>query len=66
MLAGTVYFYKNKKVIHEMDMDDFDELTEEEFLDEIKNTEADKVILISYSNNHQIKGTETILYEEKK
>jgi len=64
MLAGTVYFYKNDEIIKEMDMEDFYEFTKDEFMMIVKELQADIVMLESFSNNHQIKGSQTILYEK--
>ncbi len=66
MLAGTVYFYKNEILIEEMDIEDYYDLTKDEITEKIENLKADKVILVSFSHNHQWKGAETILYKEEK
>ncbi len=64
MLAGTVYFYKNNEVVQKMDMEDYDDLSKDEFIAEVKKLKADKVMLRAYSNNHQRKPYKEILYEE--
>jgi len=46
MLAGTVYFYNNfKRVILEMDIKDFDELSTKELFEKILELEAVKVVV---------------------
>ena len=62
-LAGTVSFYsKNGKLIKEIDLDEYYELTQKEFLEMIQEIEAHKVILHACYHNHDI-GEKTTLYE---
>ncbi len=63
MLAGTVYFYKNNKVVKKMDMYDYEDLSKDEFMKSIEEIQADKVILNAFSNNHQTNASKEILYK---
>ena len=66
MLAGTVYFYKKNEIVKKMDMENYDELSNDAFMRLVKQLQADKVTLCSFSNNHQTKAAQTILYKENK
>ncbi len=65
MLAGSIYFYKNEVVVEEMDMEDYYDLSDDEITAKIEVLKSDRVVLVGFTNNHQIKGSETILYKEK-
>ena len=66
MLAGTVYFYDETMVIlKEMDLEDYEVLTEEEFQQLIQQLNASKVTLKAFSHNHH-NGNETVLYSKNK
>ena len=64
MLAGTVYFYKNKEIVKEIDVEKYDQMPEEEFLNMVEKLKADKVILSAFYHNHQFNGNEEILYQK--
>ena len=64
MLAGTVYFYNETgKVVRELDLEAYEDLTEETFKNMIEEISAHKVMLISFSHNHH-SGVEEILYQK--
>ena len=64
MLAGTIYFYDEKEsLIKEIDLEEYDELSKDEFLQMISDLGAFKVVLNAASHNHHY-GTETVLYEK--
>ncbi len=67
MLAGTIYFYNDKEeLIKEIDVEEYDDLSEDEFKQMIDDTGASKVMLHAFYHNHH-SGTYTVLYpkEEK-
>lgn len=65
MLAGTVYFYDDRNdVLLEMDIEDYDDLSQKEFFDKILELGASKVVVKSVSNNQQSKESEIILYSK--
>ncbi len=66
MLAGSIYFYKNDELVKEIDMEDYDDLSEDKFMKLIEKLKADFVILRAYSHNCQPKPYEKILFKEKK
>ena len=64
MLAGTAYFYNGfKHVILEMDIEDFDGLSNEELFQKILEFNAVKVVLRGVSHNHQENENEQIIFE---
>ena len=64
MLAGTVYFYDEKGLlIKEIDLEEYDNLSKDAFVQLISNLGAFKVILNAVYHNHHL-GTETLLYEK--
>lgn len=64
MLAGTVYFYNEfGEVIKELDLEAYEDLTEEAFKNMIEEISAQKVVLRSFSHNHH-SGVEEILYQK--
>ncbi len=64
MLAGTVYFYnENKLLIQEIDIEEYEDLTKEEFQILIDKLGASKVTLDAYYHNHH-SGKVTVLYED--
>ena len=66
MLAGTVYFYDDfKRVIIEMDIEDYDELSTREFFDKILELGAVKVVVRGCSHNHQDEMSGSILYSKR-
>ena len=66
MLAGTVYFYDEAmEILKEMDLEDYEDLTEEAFQKLIQQLNAIKVTLNAFSHNHH-SGKETILYSKNK
>ena len=65
MLAGTVYFYNDKnEIIKEIDVSEYDKMTQDEFNETIEKLNASKVVLNAVYHNHHL-GTETILYPKK-
>ena len=66
MLAGTVYFYNEKEeLIKEIDVEEYDDFSEDEFEQMIDDTGVSKVILRAYYHNHH-SGTDTVLYPKDK
>ena len=66
MLAGTVYFYNEfKRVILEMDIEDYEGLTKREFFDKILELGAVKVVVRGFSHNHQDEASGSVLYSER-
>ena len=65
MLAGTIYFYNDKEeLMKEIDVEEYDDLSEEEFKQMIDDIGASKVTLRAYyHNNHH--GTVTVLYPQE-
>ena len=64
MLAGTVYFYDDKEeLIEEIDVEEYEGLSAEEFEQKILVLGASKVIMRAFYHNHHY-GTETIVYEK--
>ena len=64
MLAGTVYFYNEAgEVVKELDLEAYEDLTEEAFKNMIEEISAQKVVLRSFSHNHH-DGVEGILYQK--
>ena len=67
MLAGTVYFYNiEDKLIEEMDLYDYEDMSEEDFLKYIEKIKAVRVTIGSFSHNHQSKEYVEELYNKKK
>ncbi len=67
MLAGEVYFYdKNEEVIEKMDLFDYEEMSEKEFLQFLKEIDCFKATLHGYYNNHQQNPTIEVIYEKQK
>ncbi len=65
MLAGTVYFYNDKEeLIKEIDVEEYEDLSKDEFEQMIKNIGASRVILKAFYHNHH-SGKETILYSRE-
>lgn len=65
MLAGTVYIYdENEKLIKELDSYDYDGMSEDAFLQMLKELNAYKAVLHAYYHNHH-EGVKTVLYEKK-
>ena len=63
MLAGTVYFYdENNNVIKTMDLEDYEDLTKNEFIKIVQELKSYKVALKAYAHNHHL-GKEKILYK---
>jgi len=66
MLAGTVYFYNDfRRVILEMDIEDFDALSPKEVFDKILEIDATKVVVRGESHNHQVEAKESIIYSRR-
>lgn len=66
MLAGTVYFYDDfKRVIKEMDIEDYDELSQKEFFELIITLGAEKVVVSGESHNHQANEYKAVLYSKR-
>lgn len=66
MLAGTVYFYNNaEELIKEIDVEEYEDLSEDKFHQMIRELSASRVTLTAYYHNHH-KGTETLLYPTDK
>ena len=66
MLAGTVYFYDHFKLpLLEMDIEDFDEMSNRELFDTILKLDAVKVVIESVSHNHQSNPSETIIFSRR-
>ncbi len=66
MLAGTVFFYdEHQVVIKEIDLDEYDELTPDKFLDILQKLEISIVVLESFSHNYQTKSNKTVLYKKQ-
>ncbi len=66
MLAGTVCFLDDfKRTILEMDIEDFDGLSQGEFFEKIITLNASKVVVKGESNNHQTKAYEAVLYARR-
>jgi len=66
MLAGTVYFYDDAmKVLKEMDLEEYEKLSEDVFQELIEQLDAVKVTLNAFSHNHHT-GKETVLYSKDK
>ncbi len=64
MLAGTVYFYDDKEeLIEEIDLEEYDNLSEDVFAQMISDLNAFRVVLNAVYHNHH-NGTETVLYEK--
>ena len=54
MLAGTVYFYDAyEKLIDKMDLYDYEDMSQKEFLEYVQKIGAYRVTIGSVSNNHQ-------------
>lgn len=54
MLAGTVYYYdKDDKLIEKMDLYDYEDMSQKEFLEYVQKIGAYRVTIGSVSNNHQ-------------
>lgn len=67
MLAGTVYFYdKNEVLIKEIDIEEYEDLTEDEFMRLIDEVKAHKVLLGAYYHNHQASKTTLLYVKDKK
>ena len=65
MLAGTVYFYNEAgEVVKELDLEAYEDLTEEAFKNMIEEISAQKVVLRSFSHNHH-SGVGQLLYEKQ-
>lgn len=64
MLAGTVYFYRDNKIIEEMDLDDYDEMGKEKFIQHIKNIKAQRVVLGAIYHGQQIDEHMEEIYNE--
>ena len=65
MLAGTVYFYNESgEVVRELDLEAYEDLTQEAFRKLAKETAAQKVVLRSFSHNHH-GGVEETLYQKQ-
>lgn len=65
MLAGTVYFYnKENEEIKQIDIDEYEDLSKEEFHSMIEALDAVKVTLEAFYHNHH-SGKTTILYAKK-
>ena len=65
MLAGTIYFYDDKEeLIKEIDLEEYDDLSEDEFKQMIEDAGASKVMLRAYYHNHHY-GTDTVLYPKE-
>ena len=65
MLAGTVYFYnKAGEVVRELDLEAYEDLTEEAFKNMIEEISAQKVVLRSFSHNHH-GGVDETLYQKQ-
>ena len=66
MLAGTVYFLDDfKHTLLEMDIEDFDALSNEELFERILALKASKVVVRGVSNNQQSKTNETIIFSRR-
>ena len=66
MLAGIVYFYnENDLLIKEIDIEEYEELSKEEFQILIDEIAAFTVTLDAYYHNHH-SGKVSILYEKDK
>ena len=64
MLAGTVYFYDDKKeLVGEIDVEDYEDLTKDEFMQMIRELGASRVVLKAFYHNHH-NGTESVLYDK--
>ena len=65
MLAGTVYVYnKENEEIKQIDVEAYEDLSQEEFHAMIEALHATKVTLTAFYHNHH-SGKTTILYEKK-
>ena len=63
MLAGNVFFYNDfNRVIKEMDIEEFDAMSREEFFKLIIELDAYRVIKSGYYHGGQIEATESVLY----
>ena len=62
MLAGTIYFYNDKEeLIKEIDVEEYEDLSKDEFEQMVKDIGASRVILKAFYHNHH-SGTVTVLY----
>ena len=63
MLAGSVLFYNDfNRVIKEMDIEEFEAMSREEFFKLIINLNAYKVKKSGYYHGGQMEPTESVLY----
>ena len=66
MLAGTVYFYNEEEhILKEIDIEEYEDMTEQDFQVLIERLGAYKVVLGAFYHNHH-SGKFTVLYEKNK
>ena len=66
MLAGTIYFYNEEEcILKEMDIEEYEDLTEKNFQVLIEKLGACKITLSAYYHNHH-SGKSTVLYDKNK
>ncbi len=67
MLTGELYFYnQNGEVIEKMDLFDYEDMSEKEFLQFLKKIDCFKATLHGFYNNHQQNPTIEVIYEKSK